>query len=95
MAETGALIDDLRRFVGNADPGTLIENNQFKSKREALQKRLAAMIQSSKMRFDEPWGMVSLYWAAGSPQSAYGKLTYSNRTIEKGVQPATVAFAVS
>ena len=95
MAATGALIEDLRRFVGNADPGTLIENNQFKSKREALQKRLAAMIQSSKMRFDEPWGMVSLYWAAGSPQTAYGKLTYSNRTVEKGVQPATVASAVS
>jgi hypothetical protein len=95
MAETGAVIDDLRRFVSNADPGTLIENNQFKSKREALQKRLAAMIQSSKMRFAEPWGMVSLYWAAGSPQSAYGKLTYSNRTLERGVQPATVAFAMS
>lgn len=95
MAETGARIDDLRHFVGNADPKTLIENNEFKSKREALQKKLAAMIQSSKMRFDEPWGMVSLYWAAGSPQTAYGKLTYSNRTIEKGVQPATVASAVS
>lgn len=95
MAETGALIDDLRRFVGNANPETLIENNQFKSKREALRKRLAAMIQSSKMRFDEPWGMVSLYWAAGSPRTAYAKLTYLNHTIEKGLPPAVVAFAIS
>jgi len=33
------------------------------------------MIKTSKVRFAEPWGMVSLYWSAGSPNTAYGRIT--------------------
>jgi hypothetical protein len=35
-------------------------------KRDHLQKALASMAKSSNASYDEPWGMVSLFWASGS-----------------------------
>jgi hypothetical protein len=93
MVEAGARVQDMRSFVGNADLETLYEDNQFKNKREALQKKLAAMVKASKTRFDEPWGMVCLFWAAGSPRTAYAKASTQQLTLEKGAQPAIAAAA--
>jgi hypothetical protein len=31
-------------------------------------------VAKSKARFGEPWGMVSLFWSAGSPAGAAGRL---------------------
>jgi hypothetical protein len=87
MVKAGTLVQDVRTFVGNADPTTLFHNNEFKKKRDALQKKLAAMIKASKTRFDEPWGMVCLFWAGGSPRTAYGKTITQRLTVERGVQP--------
>jgi hypothetical protein len=87
MVKAGPLVRDVRTFVGDADPTTLFHNNEFKKKRDALQKRLAAMIEASKNRFDEPWGMVCLFWAGGSPQTAYGKTVTQRLTVERGAQP--------
>lgn len=91
MIEAGLLIEDMRKFVGDADPTALFQNNQFKSKREALQKKLASMVKASKTRFEDPWGMVCLFWAAGSPRTAYAKATTQRLTIEKGAERAFVA----
>ncbi len=88
MAEAGELVKDVRTFVGNADPTTLFQNNQFKIKRQALQQKMAAMVKASKTRFDEPWGMVCLFWAAGSPHTAYGKAVTQKLTVERGSQPS-------
>jgi hypothetical protein len=82
MVDAGALIRDIRAFVGKSDPATLLYNNEFTNKRGALQRRLAAMVRTSRTRFDEPWGMVCLYWAGGSPRTAYGKTVTKKLTLE-------------
>jgi len=84
MTEAAVSVHDIRSFVGDADPATLIGNNQFKSKRDQLQKRLASMAKASKARFDEPWGMVSLFWATGSSLRAYAKAVTPSLTLERG-----------
>ena len=87
MVAVGALVQDLRTFVGTADPTTLVQNNAFKHKRNALQQKLAGVVQASKTQFHEPWGMVSLFWAAGSPQTSYAKTVTQHLTIERRAQP--------
>jgi hypothetical protein len=72
MSAVGALIQAARQSGGTADA------------RGALQKRLAEMVKKSKTRFDEPWGMVCLFWAGGSPRSAYGKAATQKLIVERG-----------
>jgi hypothetical protein len=84
MAQVTTAVHDMRAFVGDADPSTLINNNQFTNKRDQLQKSLASMAKSSKARFDEPWGMVSLFWASESSARAYGKALSPALTLERG-----------
>ncbi len=93
MVEAGALVQDVRAFVGNSDPVTLFQNNDFKKKRDALQQKMAAIVKASKTRFDEPWGMVCLFWASGSPRTTYAKAVAKGLTVERGVQPALTADA--
>jgi hypothetical protein len=89
MVNVGKLVEDIRTFVGTSDAATLFQNNDFKKKRDSLQKALAAMVKASKTRFDEPWGMVCLFWAGGSPNSAYGKIRADKYTLERGLSPGT------
>jgi hypothetical protein len=84
MAQSGASVQEMRAFVGDANPATLVDNNRFKSKRDQLQKTLASMAKASKARFDEPWGMVCLFWAGGSSAAAYGKAVTQMLTVEAG-----------
>jgi len=78
----------VKAFVGNSDVTTLFQNNEFKKKSNALQNKMAAIVKASTIRFDEPWGMVSLFWAGGSPHSAYAKALTQKLTLERGAQPA-------
>ena len=87
MSKVGAIVQDVRGFVGSADPTTLAQNNVFKQKSSALQNKLAGIAKTSKIRFAEPWGMVSLYWAAGSPATSYGKAIAGAFMLERGHQP--------
>jgi hypothetical protein len=84
MVQSGASVQEMRALVGNGDPATLMGNNQFKSRRDQLQKSLASMAKASKTRFDEPWGMVSLFWASGASSGAYGKTVTQALTLELG-----------
>ena len=93
MAEVGALVQDLRTFVGDSDAATIFQNNEFRKKRDALQKKLAVMVKASKTRFDEPWGMVCLFWAGGSPRTAYAKTVVERLTVERGARPVLAAAA--
>jgi hypothetical protein len=93
MVGAGELVEDVRTFVGDADPTTLFHSDEFKTKRDALQKKLATLVKASKTRFDKPWGMVCLFWAAGSPPTAYGKAVAQKLTVERGSQPALAAAA--
>jgi hypothetical protein len=49
------------------------------------------MVKASKARFDEPWGMLCLFWAGGSPHTAYGKTVTRKLIVERGPQPALLA----
>ena len=41
------------------------------------------VVSQSKARFDQPWGIVALYWAAGSPPTASGRLTAGAWTLTR------------
>lgn len=58
---------------GGRDPASLRNDPAFAIERGNLQKKMAKVIGSSRARFEEPWGMVSLFWAAGS-QGASARL---------------------
>lgn len=88
MTAVASSVQDLRAFAGNADRDTLLDNNVFKQKRDALQKKLQAVVQKSTTKFHEPWGMVALYWAAGSPHTAHARISTSLLMIERRQQPA-------
>jgi hypothetical protein len=91
MAEVGVVIEDVRANLGASDPASLVHNSQFNQKRETLQKKLAAMIKASKTRFDEPWGMVCLFWASGSPRTASAKTVAQRLLLERGAQAVAPA----
>jgi hypothetical protein len=88
MTEAGAFVQDMRTFVSDSNVATLFENKDFKRKRDALQQKMAAIVKASGIRFDEPWGMVCLFWSCGSPKTAYGKIVAKRLTVERGTQPA-------
>lgn len=94
MADAATRVADMRKFVGTADVAMLLQNNDFKKKRDALQAAMASMVKASKLRFDEPWGMVSLFWAAGSPNTAYGKISTPKIMLERG-KPAAAALTAA
>jgi hypothetical protein len=93
MVEAGAFVENVRAFVGDSDPTTLFQSEEFKTKRDALQKKLSAMVKASRTRFEKPWGMVCLFWAAGSPATAYAKAVSQKLTVQRGSQPALAATA--
>jgi len=93
MVEAGALVKDVRTLVGDSDPTTLFRSDEFNTRREALQKKLSAMVKASKTRFDKPWGMVCLFWAAGSPPVAYAKAVTQKLMVQRGSQPVLAAAA--
>jgi hypothetical protein len=91
MVAASTLVQDVKAFVGKSDLKTLYENNDFKAKRDRLQKKLEAMVKASTIRFDEPWGMVSLFWAAGSPHTSNAKALTQKLTLERGAKPVAPA----
>jgi hypothetical protein len=66
MQTAGASILQMQQFLASADPTMLAENPEFVSRRVQLQKTMAGAIRNSRTQFDEPWGLVSMFWASGS-----------------------------
>jgi hypothetical protein len=91
IVQAGPLVQDMRELVARADVSALFQSNEFKKKCDALQKKLSAIVKSSKTRFDEPWGMVCLFWAGGSPHAAYAKVVTPRLALERGVQLVSAA----
>jgi hypothetical protein len=52
----------------------LKDDVEFQRNCETLQQLMLSVVAKSKARFGEPWGMVSLFWSAGSPAGAAGRL---------------------
>lgn len=90
MAQASALVQDMRAFVSAADPNTLVQNGDFQKKCDALPKKLAAMVGASRMRFDEPWGIMPVV-GRGLAQTAYAKAATQKLTIERGSRSALAA----
>jgi hypothetical protein len=44
---------------------------------------MMSVVAKSKARFGVPWGMVSLFWSAGSPKGATGKLQSGNWSVAR------------
>jgi hypothetical protein len=80
MHQAGQAIQEMQQFLKNANPATLNDNHEFAQRRDALQKQMGKLIANSKTRFDEPWGLICLYWAAGSA-GASAKLVASGLQI--------------
>jgi hypothetical protein len=66
MQSAGESILEMQHFLANANPATLADSHDFASRRSQLQKKMTAVIANSRTQFDEPWGLISLFWAAGS-----------------------------
>ena len=82
MQEAGDAVLEMQQYLGSADPATLAGNHEFASRRDQLQKKMAGVISRSRTRFDEPWGLVSLFWASGS-SGASARLVTKELLLEK------------
>jgi hypothetical protein len=88
MSEVSALVARHRGLVDSNNPAAL-------QSRDTLQKKLSEVVHASTMRFDKPFGMVALFWAAGSPPAAYGKVAAKPLTIERGRLTQTLTASQS
>jgi len=73
MNKAGTAIVKMQQFLASQDPASKATNQEFANQRAALQKKMAGVIHDSQTRFDEPWGLLAMFWAAGS-KSASAKL---------------------
>jgi hypothetical protein len=74
MVEAGTQVQAMRALVKGSDLSSVTADPRFQNMRSALQRTLAGMVKASKVRFSEPWGMLCLYSAAGSPHTASAKI---------------------
>jgi hypothetical protein len=81
MVDAGKQLQSMITFLSGRDPVSLRNDQGFKSQRTALQNKMAKVVGRSKARFTEPWGLVSLFWAAGS-QGASARLVTPTMTLQ-------------
>jgi hypothetical protein len=67
MVNAGKALESMNRFLSNQNPASLKDDQAFEVQRVSLQNKMADVVSKTKARFDDPWGLLSLYWAAGSP----------------------------
>ncbi len=83
MADAGQEVQAMITFLSGRDAIPLANDSEFKTLRDSLQKKMATVVARSKARFQEPWGMISLFLAAGSPHGAWGKIVTSHMVLAK------------
>lgn len=74
MQKAGKALRDMRSFLAGRDAAGLAHDPDFAKRRDGLQKVMVGVVGASRVRFREPWGLVCLYWAAGSRRSS-GRMT--------------------
>jgi hypothetical protein len=82
MANAGTAVQSMREFLAGRDSISLKDDREFAQRRDSLQKSFAKVVKDSRVRFNEPWGMVCLFWASGSRESS-GKLVTRTLTFAK------------
>ena len=83
MTKAGAALLAMRQFLKGRDPVGLKDDPEFQRNCAGLQKLMMSVVAKSKARFGEPWGMVSLFWSAGSPAGATGRLQAGNWSVAR------------
>jgi hypothetical protein len=83
MTKAGAALVGMRQFLKGRDPVGLKDDPEFQGNCAGLQKLMMSVVAKSKARFGEPWGMVSLFWSAGSPAGATGRLQAGNWSVAR------------
>src|ERR1035441_369250 len=83
MTKAGAALVGMRQFLKGRDPVGLKDDAEFQRNCASLQKVMMSVVAKSKARFGEPWGMVSLFWSAGSPTGATGRLQAGNWSLAR------------
>jgi hypothetical protein len=83
MAKAGAALLEMRRFLNGRDPVGLKDDAEFQRKCADLQKLMMKVVANGKARFGEPWGMVALFWSAGSPAGATGRVQAGNWSVAR------------
>jgi hypothetical protein len=83
MTQAGAALLKMRQFLNGRDPVGLKDDAEFQRNCAGLQKQMMSVVAKSKARFGVPWGMVSLFWSAGSPKGATGKLQSGNWSVAR------------
>jgi len=81
MQKAGAGIQEMRAFL-NSRGAVAAGDADFTKRRDQLQKLMTAVVSKSQVRFQEPWGVVSLFQASGSRQSA-GYLKAGSLLVER------------
>lgn len=66
MQKAGAAILEMQQFLASKGAGSSADSPEFVSRRARLQQAMAAVIRDSHTQFDEPWGLVAMFWASGS-----------------------------
>ena len=82
MVNAGQALQHMRAFLAGRDPASLGGDSAFANQRNGLQKAMLNMVATSKARFDQPWGLMCLFQAAGSPPAS-GNLTTKALSIDK------------
>ena len=82
MQSAGEAIVEMQKFLAGADPAAIADGAEFARQRDRLQKTMATVMSKSQTRFDEPWGLVSLFWSAGS-RGASAKLVAKDLVVVK------------
>jgi hypothetical protein len=83
MTQAAAALLGMRQFLNGRDPVGLKDDAEFQRNCAGLQKQMLKVVAKSKARFGVPWGMVSLYWSAGSPKGATGKVQAGNWSVAR------------
>lgn len=78
MQTAGSAIRDMQQFLAGTASGTAADSPEFVSRRARLQKAMVEVISKSRTQFDEPWGLVAMFWASGSTAA-------SGRLVAKGL----------
>lgn len=82
MRRAGEAILEMQKYLSGSNPVTSGDSHEFANRRNDLQKKMAGVIKESKTRFDEPWGFISLFWAAGS-KGGSAKLVAEGLQVQK------------
>ena len=87
MQVAGAAVAEMQQFLAGADAVTLADSHEFANRRDQLQKKMAGVIGKSRTRFDEPWGLISLFLASGS-SGASARLVAKGLLLQKSDRAA-------